>query len=77
LRASRGDQRILGGRAAPGGDQQCAELVAVQPAGVRLIIQRGAPDVGGRRVIEEFFIDGVSVKSRDGAAVVVRASPTC
>jgi len=48
---------MLGGRAEPGGDQQRAELIAVQPGGVRLIIQPRAPDVGGGRVIEEFFFD--------------------
>jgi hypothetical protein len=30
------DQRVLGGRAEPGGDQDRAEIVAVQGGGVRL-----------------------------------------
>ena len=29
---------MLGGQAEPGGDQQRAELVAVQPGGMRLVI---------------------------------------
>ncbi len=41
------DQRMLGGPAEPGGDQQSAELVTVQPDGVRLVIQPRAPYVGG------------------------------
>ena len=50
-----------------GSDQQRAELVAVQAGGVRLVIQPGPADVGGRRVAEEFFLDGVAVETRDGA----------
>src|SRR5260221_2388203 len=65
------DQRVLAGRAEPGGDQQRAELVAVQPGGVRLIIQPWPPDMGRGRVSEEFFFDGVPVEPRDSA------QPTC
>lgn len=54
------DQRMVGGRAEPGGDQQRAELVTVQPGGMGLAIQPRAPDVGGGRVAEEFFFDGVA-----------------
>ena len=36
-----GDQCVLAGRAEPGGDQERAELVAVQRGGVRLVIQPG------------------------------------
>ena len=38
VESEQGDQRVLGGRAEPGGDQQSAELVAVQPDGMGLII---------------------------------------
>jgi hypothetical protein len=38
---------MIGGRPESGGDQQGAEFVAVQAGGVRLIVQPGAPDVGG------------------------------
>ena len=38
---------MLGGRAEPGRDQERAELITVQPGGMRLIIQTGPPDVGG------------------------------
>jgi hypothetical protein len=61
------DQRVLGGRPEPGGDQQGAELVAVQGVGVRLIIQPRTADVRGRGVIEEFLFDGVLVEPGDGA----------
>jgi hypothetical protein len=37
-----------GRRAEPGGDQQGAELVAVQRDGVRLVIHPRPPDVGSR-----------------------------
>jgi hypothetical protein len=58
---------VLGGRAEPGGDQERAELVAVQGGRVRLIIQPRAADVRGRGVLEEFFLDGVLVEAGDGA----------
>jgi hypothetical protein len=41
------DQRVLGGYAEPGGDQQRAELVAVQPGGVGLVVQAGTADMRG------------------------------
>jgi hypothetical protein len=62
-----GDQRVLGGRAEPGGDQERAELVAVQGGGVRLVVQPRSADVRGRGMLEEFFLDGVPVKPGDGA----------
>jgi hypothetical protein len=43
---------MLGGRPEPGGDQEGAELVAVQGGGVRLVIQPGPPDMRCGRVIE-------------------------
>jgi hypothetical protein len=38
VEGQQGNQRMLGGRAEPGGDQQRAELVTVQPGGMGLII---------------------------------------
>ena len=46
-------------RAEPGGDQQRAELVAVQAGGVGFVVQARPADVRGGRVIEEFFLDRV------------------
>jgi hypothetical protein len=43
-----GDQRMPGGYAEPSGDQQRAELVAVQPVGKGLIVQTGTADMSGR-----------------------------
>ena len=62
-----GDERVLGGRAEPGGDQERAELVAVQGGGVRLIIQPRPAHVRGRGVVEELFLHGVLVETGDGA----------
>jgi hypothetical protein len=58
---------MLGRRAEPGGDQERAELVAVQPGGMRLVIEPGTADMSGGRVIEEFFFDRVAVEARDRA----------
>ena len=48
VRGEQGDESVLGSRAEPGGNQDCAELVAVQPGGMRLIVQAGPADMGGR-----------------------------
>jgi hypothetical protein len=58
---------MLGGRAEPGGDQHCAEFVAVQPSGVRLIVQAGTADMSGRGMVQEFFFDRVLVEPGDRA----------
>ena len=58
---------MLGRRPEPGGDEEAAELVAVQGSGVRLIIQPWAAHVRRRGMIEEFFLDGVPVEPGDGA----------
>jgi len=58
---------VLDGRAKACGEQERAELVAVQRGGVRLVVQPGAADVGGGRVPQELFFDGVLVKPGDGA----------
>ena len=58
---------MLGRRAEPGRDQQGAELVAVQAGGMGLIVRARPPDVGGRRVLEEVFLDGVLVEPGDSA----------
>ena len=60
--------------AQPGGDQQRAELVAVQPSGVRLMVQARAIDLAvGERVDGPIFRgpDGQRL-DRHGAARVVR-----
>jgi len=67
VQREQGDQRVLGGRPEPGGDQERAELVAVQGGGVRLVVQPRSADVRGRGMLEEFFLDGVPVKPGDGA----------
>ena len=67
VEGQQGDQRVLGRLPEPGRDQQRAELVAVQAGGVRLVVQAGPADMGGRGVVEEFFLDGVAVEPRDGA----------
>jgi hypothetical protein len=67
VEGEQGDQRVLGGRAEPGGDQERAELVTVQGGGVRLVVQPGAADVRGRRMTEELLFDGVLVEPGDRA----------
>jgi hypothetical protein len=66
VQCEQGDQRMLGRRAEPGGDQQGAEFVAVQGHGMRLVVDSRPPDVRGRGVLEEFFFDGVFVETGDG-----------
>jgi hypothetical protein len=61
------DQRMLTGRAQPGGDQQRAQFVAVQPGGVRLIVQAGPPYVSGRGMVQQVLLHRVPVEPGDGA----------
>jgi hypothetical protein len=58
---------VLAGRAEACGDQDRAELIAVQGGGVRLIIQPGTADVRCGRVLQEFFFDRVFVEPGDRA----------
>ena len=67
LSASREISACSAGEPEPGGDEQGAELVAVQRDGVRLIVDPRPPDVRGRGVIEEFLLDRVAVEPGDGA----------
>ena len=66
---------MLSWQAEPGGDQQRAELVAVQADGVGFVVQAGPADVCGRGMIEEFFLDGVAVEPGDGAQAAGNAGP--
>jgi len=61
------DQRMLGRRAEPSGDQERAELVAVQRDGVGLIVHPRTSDVSAWRMLEELFFDRVLVEPGDGA----------
>jgi hypothetical protein len=58
---------MLSRQAEPGGDQQRAELVPVQPGGVGFVVQAGPADVRGRGILEEFFLDGIAIEPGDGA----------
>jgi Transposase, Mutator family len=48
----------------PGRDQERAELVAVQAYRVGLVVQPWPPHVGGGRMVEEIFLDGIAVEPR-------------
>jgi hypothetical protein len=67
VQGEQGNQRMLGRCAEPGGDQQGAELVAVQRGGTGLIVHPRTADVGGRGVLEELLFDRVSIEPGDGA----------
>jgi len=60
-----GDQRMLGRRAEPGGNEQGAELVAVQRDGVGLVVRPRPPDMSGWGVIQEFLLDRVLLEPGD------------
>jgi hypothetical protein len=65
VQGEQGDERMLAGRSQPGGDEQSAELVAVQPDGMRFVVQAGTADVGGRGMVQEFFLDRAPVEPGD------------
>jgi hypothetical protein len=58
---------MLTRRAEASGDQQRAELVAVQRDGMRLVVHPRAPDVRSRGMLQELLFDGVPVEPGDGA----------
>jgi hypothetical protein len=47
VEGEQGDQRVLSRCAEPGGDKQRAELVAVRPGGMGLVVEARAADVRG------------------------------
>jgi len=57
---------MLTGSPEPGGDQQRAELVAVQRHGMGLVIHPRSADMRGRRAGEQFFLHGVPVEPGNG-----------
>jgi hypothetical protein len=75
VQREQGDQSMLGRRTETGGDEQGAELVAIQGDGVRLVIDARAADVSGRGMLKEFFFDGVPVEPGDGAQPPRDGSP--
>ena len=61
------DQRVLGRGAKPGGDQQRAEFVAIQPGGMGLTVQARAADMHGQGMLEQVFLHCVFVEPGDSA----------
>jgi hypothetical protein len=49
------------------GDQHRAKFVAVQPGGVRFVVQPGTPDMSGRRMVKQVFFHRVPVEPGDRA----------
>lgn len=56
-----------GGGPETGGDQQGADLVAVQSGGMGLVVKPWAADMHRRRVLQQLFLDGVPVEPADRA----------
>jgi hypothetical protein len=63
VEGEQGNQRLLTRRREPGGDEQGADLVAVQGGGVRLVVQPRPPRLGGG----QFFLGRLLVEPGDGA----------
>ena len=58
---------MLGRYPESGGNQNRTELVAVEPGGMRLMIQPRAADMPGRGMIQQVFLHGIPVAPSDGA----------
>ncbi len=58
---------MLAGGPEAGGDEQGADFVAVQPGGVRLVVDAGPADMHRRGVGDETFFLGVAVEAGHGA----------
>ena len=61
------DQGVVARVGESGDDEHRAELVAVEAGGVRFVVEAGAADVHGGRVLDEAFLFGVAVEAGDGA----------
>jgi len=59
-------QGVLGRGTEPGGNQDGAELVAVQGGGMRLVVHPGPADMRGGRVAEQPLLDRVPVEAGHG-----------
>ncbi len=66
VQREQGDQRVLGGGAEPGSDEQGSDFVAVQADGVGFIVGPRPADVGCRGMVEQVFLDRVPVQAGDG-----------
>ena len=66
---------MFGGAAQPGGDQQGADLVAVQADGVGLVVQAGPADMDRRGMLEEVLLHGVAVEARPRCTAAATLSP--
>jgi len=60
------DKRVFRRAAKPVGNEQRADLVAVQAGGVALAVQAGPSNVGGRGMVEQVLFHGVLVQPCDG-----------
>jgi len=54
---------------------QPPQLVAVQPGGVRVIVQARTADMSGWRVLEQVFLDGLPVEPGHGAQTAGDGGP--
>jgi hypothetical protein len=80
VECEQGDHGVLGRGTEPRSDQQRTELVAVQPSGMRFVIQARTADVRSRGMLQQLFLDGVPVepcgRGRRRVGLDVRANPT-
>jgi hypothetical protein len=68
---------VIGGRSKAGSHKESSDLVAVEPGGVRLVVEARPADMDRWRVIEKLLFDGISVEAGDNAQAPCdrRASP--
>jgi hypothetical protein len=59
------DQGVVTAAGQPGGDQQGADLVAIQTNRPGLVVQLGTPHMRGWRHVDEAFLFGVPVEGHD------------
>jgi|HubBroStandDraft_1064217.scaffolds.fasta_scaffold07294_8 hypothetical protein len=69
------DQRVLGGGAEHGRDEEGADLVAVQADGVRFVVQPRPPDMRGREWSRRSSSTALFVQSGDGGQAAGNRGP--
>jgi hypothetical protein len=61
------EEGVLGGRSESGSHKESSDFVAVEPGGVRLVVEARPADMDRWRVIEKLLFDGIAVEAGDSA----------
>src|SRR4051794_32863943 len=67
LSASRADQRVVSCSPEAGDDEHGADFVAIEPSGMRFVVELWTSHMCSGRLGDEVFLFGIPVEARHGA----------